>query len=203
MAGRAGSRPRVNVAMQRYNAVKAGDCFCLRREAFLAVRETPCLCGFQGGRKLVARILKLVARILKLVACFFKYVGHDFFLVEIFICKKTIACRRCAERRVKCAGAHHPRGMRTCFTTEKALIFWQKGIVCANLQLYFKIAQTENGCFQFSLRSPFTYFVLRTEYRIRFGIAKLKNCVFRFFLRSPFTYFVLRTEYRRRLGNTK
>ncbi len=169
MAGRAGSRPRVNVAMQRYNAAKAGDCFCLRREAFLAVRETPCLCGFQGGRKLVARILKLVARILKLVACFFKYVRPNFFYkagrifqVEIFVCKKTIACRRCAERRVKCAGAHHPRGMRTCFTTEKALIFWQKGIVCANLQLYFKIAQTENGCFQFSLRSPFTIFALTT-----------------------------------------
>ena len=110
-----------------------------------------------------------------------------------FCLQKTVACRTFAERRVKCAGAHHPRGMRTCFTTEKALIFWQKGIVCANLQLYFRIAQTENGCFQFSLRSPFTYFVLRTEYRRRLGIAKLKNCVFRFSLRSPFTIFALTT----------
>ena len=89
-----------------------------------------------------------------------------------FCLQKTVACRRCAERRVKCAGARPLCGMRTCFTTEKALIFWQKGIVCANLQLYFKIAQTENGCFQFSLRSPFTYFVLRTEYRRRLGNTK-------------------------------
>ena len=172
MAGRAESRPRVNVAMQRYNAAKAGDCFCLRREAFLAVRETPCLCGFQGGRKLVARILKYVPCIFKYVRPNFFYKAGRIFQVEIFVCKKTIACRRCAERRVKCAGARPLCGMRTCFTTEKALIFWQKGIVCANLQLYFKIAQTENGCFQFSLRSPFTYFVLRTEYRRRLGNTK-------------------------------
>lgn len=56
--------------------------------------------------------------------------------------QKTVARRACAEKCEKCAGAHPLCGMRTCFAAEKALIFWQKGIVCANLQLYFKIAQT-------------------------------------------------------------
>lgn len=98
-----------------YYAPGWGDCFCLPAEAFFAIRETPCSCGFQGGRKLVARILKLVARILKLVACFFKYVRPNFFykagrifLVEIFVCKKR---QRAAHVRksAKNVPAHIPR----------------------------------------------------------------------------------------------
>ena len=33
----------------------------------------------------------------------------------------------------------------------------------------FGIVKLKNCVFRFSLRSPFTYFVLRTEYRIRLG----------------------------------